>query len=133
LLPGIEDLANLYANADVGIVFSTTNPSLVPYEMMACGLPIVDLGRPGNETNYAGRSDIALLADPDPAAMARQIKDLLSDSEERLARSRRGLEFVQTFPSEEEMARRIEGLILHRMKTRQRTLGEAEQVLTSRA
>ena len=115
LLPTIEDLAALYSNADAGIVFSTTNPSLVPYEMMACGLPIVDLGRPGNEINYDGRQDIALLADPAPSVMARQIWQLLETPGEREARSQRGLEFVGRFPSEEQMARRVESLILGRL------------------
>ena len=115
LLPPIDALALLYANAALGIVFSTTNPSLVPYEMMACGLPVVDLGRPGNEVNYGGRHDIALLADPAPATMAAQIRDLMDHPDQLLARSRKGLEFVQTFPSEEEMARRVEELILKRM------------------
>lgn len=125
LLPGIEDLAKMYADADLGIVFSTTNPSLVPYEMMACGLPIVDLERPGNETNYGGRTDIAVLANPDPGAMAKRIRDLLADPEELSARSQRGLEFVQTFPSEEQMARRVEELILARMTAKQRVLRAA--------
>ena len=115
LLPTIQDLAELYANADLGMVFSTTNPSLVPYEMMACGLPVVDLGRPGNEINYAGRQDIALLADPAPATMARQIADLLANPDDLAARSRNGLDFVKTFPSEEQMARRVESLILKRL------------------
>jgi len=118
LLPTIEDLALLYANADVGLVFSTTNPSLVPYEMMACGLPVVDLDRPGNEINYDERRDIALLADPAPAKMARQICNLLDDAEERADRSRRGLEFIKRFPSEQGMARRIEDLILRRLAAR---------------
>jgi glycosyltransferase involved in cell wall biosynthesis len=118
LLPTIEDLAVLYSNADIGIVFSTTNPSLVPYEMMACGLPVVDLGRPGNEINYNGRRDIALLADPAPATMARQIKELLENPEELRARSRRAFEFVDHFPSEEQMARRVESLILGRLKSK---------------
>ncbi len=122
LLPAIDDLAKMYADADLGIAFSTTNPSLVPYEMMACGLPIVDLDRPGNETNYGGRKDIAVLANPDPPTMAKRISDLLSDPEELSGRSQRGLEFVQTFPSEEEMAKRVEELILARMNSRQRVL-----------
>ncbi len=45
LLPSLQALADLYRNADLGIVFSTTNPSLVPYEMMACGLAVADIGR----------------------------------------------------------------------------------------
>ena len=43
MLPTLHDLADLYRNATLGIVFSTTNPSLVPYEMMACGCPVADL------------------------------------------------------------------------------------------
>lgn len=59
LMPTIHDLAQAYSDADLGVVFSTTNPSLVPYEMMACGTPVVDLDRAGNEVNYDGRHDIA--------------------------------------------------------------------------
>jgi glycosyltransferase involved in cell wall biosynthesis len=112
LLPGIQDLANLYASSDVGVAFSTTNPSLVPYEMMACGLPVVDLHRPGNEINYGGRQDIALLADPIPERMALQVVDLLRDPAERARRSKAGIELVSTFPNEEQMARRVEELLL---------------------
>ncbi|WP_224360479.1 rhamnosyltransferase WsaF family glycosyltransferase [Hyalangium versicolor] len=112
LLPGIQDLANLYASSDVGVAFSTTNPSLVPYEMMACGLPVVDLHRPGNEINYGGRQDIALLADPIPERMAIQVAELLKDPAERARRSKAGIELVSTFPNEEQMARRVEELLL---------------------
>jgi glycosyltransferase involved in cell wall biosynthesis/SAM-dependent methyltransferase len=129
LLPTIEDLARLYSDADLGVVFSTTNPSLVPYEMMACGLPVVDLGRPGNEINYGGRRDIAMLADPAPLAMASQIRDLLENREELARRSRNGLEFVETFPSEEQMARRIEELILRRLSKRYSPANITREVL----
>lgn len=115
LLPTISDLAELYCNADLGIAFSTTNPSLVPYEMMACGLPVVDLDRPGNEFNYGGRTDIAFLFDPNPAVMGYQICDALARPDELARRSANGLEFVRTFPTEEEMARRIESLIVGRV------------------
>ncbi|MGO9373052.1 MAG: methyltransferase domain-containing protein, partial [Syntrophobacteraceae bacterium] len=80
LLPTLDDLASMYSNGDLGIVFSPTNPSLVPYEMMACGLPVVDIGRPGAEINYGGRFDIALLADPRPEVMALQMCELLSNA-----------------------------------------------------
>jgi 2-polyprenyl-3-methyl-5-hydroxy-6-metoxy-1,4-benzoquinol methylase/glycosyltransferase involved in cell wall biosynthesis len=118
MVPTIDDLAQMYSNTDVGLVFSTTNPSLVPYEMMACGLPVVDLGRPGNEVNYAGRSDIALLANPLPEEMAKQIAGLLVDPVQLSLRSKNGLAFAAEFPTEEQMAKRVEELILQRMKTR---------------
>lgn len=115
VLPTINDLAQAYANADVGIAFSTTNPSLVPYEMMACGTPVLDLGRPGNEVNYGGRFDVALLADPEPARMARKLRDLVRNPTEREARSKAGIELVARMPTEEQMARRVEELILRRL------------------
>ena len=37
------ELATLFASCDVGLVFSTTNPSFVPFEMMACRCAVVDL------------------------------------------------------------------------------------------
>ncbi len=115
VLPSIQDLASMYASADVGMVFSTTNPSLVPYEMMACGLPVVDLDRGNNHINYGGRYDVALLANPQPSVMAAQIAKLIKDPDELSTRARNGLSFVKTFPSEEEMGRRVEELILRRL------------------
>jgi glycosyltransferase involved in cell wall biosynthesis/SAM-dependent methyltransferase len=115
LVPTLFGLAQIYADADVGVVFSTTNPSLVPYEMMACGTPVVDLARPGNEANYDGRDDIALLADPDPLRMAQQVLTLLRDPEDRARRRRASLDFVARLPTEEQAARRIEELIVKRL------------------
>lgn len=116
IVPTLNDLAHLYATSAAGLVFSTTNPSLVPYEMMACGLPVVDLNRPGNEVNYDERFDLALLADADPAKMAQQMAAMLDDPAQLAARGAKGLEFASTFPSEEEMAKRVESLILGRLK-----------------
>lgn len=116
VVPTLNDLAKLYATSAAGLVFSTTNPSLVPYEMMACGLPVVDLNRPGNEVNYDGRHDIALLADADPVLMARDMAAMLDDPRALAMRSANGLEFAATFPSEEEMARRVEKLIVERLR-----------------
>src|SRR5205823_3587916 len=36
---GAARLAEIYRKADIGVCFSATNYSLVPQEMMACGLP----------------------------------------------------------------------------------------------
>lgn len=118
VVPTLHDLARLYASSTAGLVFSTTNPSLVPYEMMACGLPVIDIDRPGSEVNYGNRRDIALLADPDPAKMAQNIATLLDDPADLALRSAHGLEFAATFPTEEEMARRVEALILARAARR---------------
>jgi glycosyltransferase involved in cell wall biosynthesis len=118
VVPTIHDLAELYANADLGMVFSTTNPSLVPYEMMSSGCPVVDLNRPGNEYNYDNRRDIAFLADPEPEKMAAEVARLLDDRDELARRRAESLAFSATFPTEHEMAKRVEFLILNRMRQR---------------
>ena len=54
-----EELAELYRNADIGICFSTTNYSLVPQEMMACGLPVVEIDGDSHSINISrGGSDL---------------------------------------------------------------------------
>ena len=124
LVPTLEELAQMYSDGDVGLVFSTTNPSLIPYEMMACGLPVVDLRRGENSVNYGGRDDIAMLADPMPERLAQDIVRLLEDVTQRNRRREAGLAFIDTFPSEEQMARRVEELILARI----RAIAELEHV-----
>jgi glycosyltransferase involved in cell wall biosynthesis/SAM-dependent methyltransferase len=111
----LDQLAELYSNADLGLVFSPTNPSLVPYEMMACGLPVVDLDSEFAALNYGGDGDVALLADADPRTMAVQIADLLADTQELRARSLRGNELVSSFPTEEEMGVILNDLIERRL------------------
>jgi hypothetical protein len=108
----LSELAEIYNRSEVGMAFSTTNPSLVPYEMMACGLPIVDLMIEDSEANYGNRLDIASLALADPISIAQSINRLLTDQAERQDRSRKGLELTSKFPSEVEAARTVETLIV---------------------
>jgi glycosyltransferase involved in cell wall biosynthesis len=110
-----NQLAELYSDADIGIVFSPTNPSLVPYEMMACGLVVVDLEGEYSALNYGGGDDIVLQVALDPAKMAAQISDLLADSEERAARIARGRQFVASFPTEEKMGALVRDLVEARL------------------
>jgi glycosyltransferase involved in cell wall biosynthesis len=116
LLPTISDLAELYRNADLGIVFSTTNPSLVPFEMLCCGCPVVDMDLEKAISKYGDLSDNIFLCSPEPKKMAEQINAIL-DNEELLAlKSRKGREWVlNTFPTETEMARKIEKMIQNKI------------------
>ncbi len=114
----VDGLANLYSNADLGLVFSPTNPSLVPYEMMACGLPVVDLKTEFAAVNYGGDDSIVFLADPDPRTMGVQIADLLADAPELRQRSVLGQQFVAGFPTDEEVGAVISELIERRLADR---------------
>jgi glycosyltransferase involved in cell wall biosynthesis len=110
------ELAELYSNADLGIAFSPTNPSFVPYEMMACGCPVIDLDRGDNDYNYDHRRDIAFLANSLPEVMAEQMNSLLADGNELERRRRSGFDFVQTFPTLDEMGERVGALIRARLQ-----------------
>lgn len=88
-----SELAALYAQATVGVVLSMTNPSLVPTEMLACGLPCVDLASPAMRATFGGR-DVMELAAFDPIALADGIDRLLDARALRDARREAGLAFV---------------------------------------
>lgn len=117
MTPNIEDLGELYRSADVGLCFSTTNPSLVPFEMMACGLPVVDLDVNGNEVSYGGR-DNCMLAAPTPRDIADKIYAILDSSTKAAELSQRGIEYAKEFPSEIDMVRLIERYIIDEFQKR---------------
>ena len=62
-------LARLYSEATVGVCLSMTNYSLVPKEMLACGLPVVDL-RGQSAASIFGPRPVEL-AEHDPWDLAR--------------------------------------------------------------
>jgi glycosyltransferase involved in cell wall biosynthesis len=89
-----EELAFHYAEATVGLCLSLTNYSLVPQEMMACGLPPVDVTGASSEAEF-GPDGPAELAEPNAVALANAIAVLLSDEERWRRRSEAGLRFAE--------------------------------------
>jgi glycosyltransferase involved in cell wall biosynthesis len=89
-----EQLAWAYSEATAGMVLSMTNYSLVPQEMLACGLPCVDLAGFSAETVF-GADGAVELAPFDPIALADAVEHLLSDEHNWQQRSEAGLAFVQ--------------------------------------
>lgn len=113
LLPTLNDLANLYRNADLGLVFSTTNPSLVPYEMLSCGCPVADLDLEFAKSKYGNSEDNVFLLPPNPQMMGECIAQIFDNPEEMNNRAMLGRAWVKDeFPSEEDMAYRVEELII---------------------
>lgn len=86
-------LAELYGRARVGMVLSMTNPSLVGLEMMACGLPCVELASEAMLDGF-GRQGPLLLAAPEPAALADALVELLEDRERRERARAAGLQLT---------------------------------------
>jgi O-antigen biosynthesis protein len=88
-----DKVAHAYASAAVGLCLSLTNPSLVPTEMMACGLPVVDLDVPSMRDTFGAGGPVELAA-ADPLAICDAIERLLDDLVLRAERSRAGAELV---------------------------------------
>jgi glycosyltransferase involved in cell wall biosynthesis len=89
-----EELAQLYSRATVGLVLSMTNYSLVAGEMLACGLPAVELDSPSVAGAFGREGPVALVA-PEPFAMADVIERLLDDPAERAHRAQTGRELMR--------------------------------------
>ena len=87
-------LAALYAEATVGLCLSLTNFSLMPKEMLACGLPCVELAGVSAESIFGSDGGPLALAPLDPVALADALERLLDDRAEWERRSRTGIEFV---------------------------------------
>lgn len=75
------DINRLYNQTSVGFCLSSSNPSRIPFEMMAAGLPVVDLWRENNLYDFPEEG--VLLADPSPAALAEALRSLLLDPARR--------------------------------------------------
>jgi glycosyltransferase involved in cell wall biosynthesis len=88
------ELARHYSEARVGVCLSLTNYSLIPQEMMACGLPCVDLAGGSPEAEFGADGPVELSA-ADPMALADSVERLLDDDALWRRRSGAGLEFVR--------------------------------------
>ena len=86
-------LSWLYSEATVGLCLSLTNFSLMPKEMLACGLPCVELAGVSAESIFGSDGPLAL-AELDSNKIADRIEGLLDDRAEWERRSRAGIEFV---------------------------------------
>ena len=110
-------LAERYSESTVGVCLSLTNYSLIPQEMMACGLPCVDLAGRSSEAEF-GRTGPAELAEADPISIADAIEALLSDSSRWRRRSEAGLAFAAG-ASWDSAARQVEASLREALRERE--------------
>ncbi len=104
-----RDLADLYRSAHIGLAFSTTNPSLVPIEMMACGLPVVDIDVLGRREREADSP--VVLAEPTSEAVAEALGRLADSRTERVRLRHAGLAHTDTLPAPGEAFAQVGRLI----------------------
>ncbi len=86
-------LAELYSQASVGMVLSLTNPSLIGLEMMACGLPCVELESDSMLATFGTAGPLELAA-AEPLALCAALERLLADPGLRADASRAGIELM---------------------------------------
>lgn len=93
-----EGCNDLYNKCKVGLCMSSSNPSRVPFEMMAAGLPVVDLYLENNLYDFPDEG--CVLADPSAEAVAKAIIGILDNDELRKTLSDGGVQYMKDFPLE---------------------------------
>ena len=116
-----ERLSWLYSEATVGLCLSLTNFSLMPKEMLACGLPCVELAGVSAESIFGEQGPIEL-APLDPISIADAIEKLLEDPGLWERRSREGIEFVSSH-TWEHAAEEVEAGLRHALRLREHAAG----------
>jgi O-antigen biosynthesis protein len=109
------ELAELYSNTSLGIVFSPTNTSLLPFEMMACGCPVIELNSDSSKATFPN-SDIIELADFSPLDISNSIEKLLSNPTQRQTQSQKAYEYVKPL-TWESSAKNLEHIIRQTMES----------------
>jgi len=107
-----EELSILYTESDIGMVFSLTNYSLVPQEMMACGLPVIEFDCESTRAIYP--DDVVTFAGPTPDLIKDKIKGLLNNQERQERQSEAALDWVRQF-SWKGAAKKVETGIITRL------------------
>lgn len=109
---GEDTLASIYNKATIGMVFSGTNYSLIPKEMMACGLHVIELSTASIRQEFS--ADLIEMCEPEPNAIASSICTLLTNTSKRTSLATKGLEFVKQSHWEDSV-RRTSDAILSRL------------------
>lgn len=94
----IEKCNELYNKCLVGLCMSASNPSRIPFEMMASGLPVVELYRENNLYDFP--NDGCLLADSTPEAIANALLTILDDKKLQQKMSSAGIKYMKNYPLE---------------------------------
>lgn len=112
LISNLTELRDLYRSTKVGICFSTTNPSQLGYEMIACGAVLLDVKIKYHELNFGGDQFVEYCT-PTPEGIVSACLKLLSNEHNLAERRMKGLQFVKGMPNDDDIGEefvRIAGL-----------------------
>ncbi|MDQ6703198.1 MAG: glycosyltransferase [Pseudomonadota bacterium] len=110
-----EKLAEVYRKCHIGVVFSTTNYSLIPLEMMACNLPVVEIDTESTRAIFKD-GEVSFSA-PDPGKIADAIEELTRNAGLLARQQEKARNFVSGL-SWENSVRSVETAILDRLGER---------------
>ena len=104
-IPSSLSRAAIFQRATLGIALSNSEPSRFAFEMMACGLPVIDAQADEMEVieKYGSSRNLALAA-PTPGGVGAKIEALLRDAQLRERIADGALEFVKKLPDEHQIA-----------------------------
>lgn len=89
----------LYNRCTVGLCMSASNPSRIPFEMMAAGLPVVELYKENNL--YDMPDSGVLLAEPTPEALATALVRIIDDPKLQRKMGEAGHDYMNNYPIDE--------------------------------
>lgn len=94
----IEKCNELYNKCKLGLCISASNPSRIPFEMMAAGLPVVEIYKENNLYDFPEGG--IKLAEPTPEAVATAILELLDNNKVLEKMSKTGEKYMKDYPLE---------------------------------
>lgn len=107
-----QELAELYQTCDLGVVFSATNYSLIPQEMMACGIPVAELDVESTRAIFP--DGVVSYLSTEPRTMADQLADLVENKEKRQEQAKVAYDWVSQF-TWENAAKAVESALFKRL------------------
>lgn len=110
-----QALGRLYRRCDIGICLSATNYSLVPIEMMACGLPVLEIDTPSTRAVFP--DGVVTRADAHPLLIAEAVQRLLHSPAMRADQAKAASKWIEGL-SWEASARNVEQAMIERLAGR---------------
>ena len=93
-----SELLNLYNTSDFGLVASLTNISLVPYEMLATGLPVIEFKEGTFE--YFFPEDTAIITSFDYNDFYNQVKEAINNTDKLKEMNKNSMKFLKELSCE---------------------------------
>jgi hypothetical protein len=106
------EMATLYRTCSFGLAVSTTNPSAVPFEMMASGCIPIDIDSGVSQYTYAGSEGVPLLVPLDVDRATTRLGQTMADREGTERRRALALEIAPNRPTPAQSA----GVLLEFMR-----------------